>query len=99
LYVAYFFFNKYRVLFYLGGQNLFWGEGKGVAPVVGEGGGERSRRMNTVQIMYIHYMYTCIYMYVNAKMIPVETIPGICGEGMKERGRGGELKYYIFDIL
>jgi hypothetical protein len=38
-------------------------------------------------------------MYVNAKMIPVETIPGICGEGMKERGRGGELKYYIFDIL
>jgi hypothetical protein len=29
-----------------------------------------------------------VYTYVNAKMIPVETIPGIGGGGMKERGEG-----------
>jgi hypothetical protein len=34
-------------------------------------------------------------MYVNGKMIPVETIPGI-GEGrMKENGGGDEFKYDI----
>jgi hypothetical protein len=38
-------------------------------------------------------------MYVNAKMIPVETLPGIWGRGMKERGRETEFKYDIFDIL
>jgi hypothetical protein len=27
-------------------------------------------------------------MYVNAKMIPVENVPGIVGEGMKESGGG-----------
>jgi hypothetical protein len=27
--------------------------------------------------------------YVNAKMIPVETVPGIRGGGMGERSRGG----------
>jgi hypothetical protein len=32
-------------------------------------------------------------MYVNAKMIPVETIPGLGGRGMKESGGGGELIY------
>jgi hypothetical protein len=38
-------------------------------------------------------------MYVNEKMIPGETIPGM-GEGMiKENGGGGEFKYDIFDIL
>jgi hypothetical protein len=35
-------------------------------------------------------------MYVNGKMIPVETIPGKVGE---ENGGGGEFKYDIFDIL
>jgi hypothetical protein len=35
----------------------------------GGGSGERSRRVNRVQ-KYVH-------MYVNTKMIPVETIPGI----------------------
>jgi hypothetical protein len=35
-------------------------------------------------------------MYVNAKMIPVETVPGIKGVGMQERSRGVELKYDIF---
>jgi hypothetical protein len=34
-----------------------------------------------------------VYRYVNAKMIPVETVPGIGGEGMKESGEGGKVKY------
>jgi hypothetical protein len=38
-------------------------------------------------------------MYVKAKMIPVETVPGIQGEGMKERRGEGEFKYDIFDTL
>jgi hypothetical protein len=38
-------------------------------------------------------------MYVNAKMIPVETIPGIRGGEMGERSGGGEFKYDIFDTL
>jgi hypothetical protein len=38
-------------------------------------------------------------MYVNAKMIPVETIPGIGRGGMKESSCGGEFKYDIFDML
>jgi hypothetical protein len=37
-------------------------------------------------------------MYVNGKMIPVETIPGMDG-GIKENGGGDEFKYDIFDIL
>jgi hypothetical protein len=40
-------------------------------------------------------VYTC----VNAKMIPVETIPGM-GEGrIKDSGKGGVFKYDIFDTL
>jgi hypothetical protein len=35
-------------------------------------------------------------MYVNAKMIPVETVPGIRREGRKEGSGGGEFKYDIF---
>jgi hypothetical protein len=38
-------------------------------------------------------------MHVNAKMIPVETVPGIKGQGMKESSGGGEFKYDIFDTL
>jgi hypothetical protein len=38
-------------------------------------------------------------MFVNGKMRPVDTIPGI-GEGeIKENDGGGELKSNIFDIL
>jgi hypothetical protein len=37
-------------------------------------------------------------MYVNAKRIPVETVPGIREVGMKEQWRG-EFKYDIFDTL
>jgi hypothetical protein len=39
-------------------------------------------------------------MYVNARMIPVETIPGIRGWRMtKESGGKGKFKYNIFDTL
>jgi hypothetical protein len=38
-------------------------------------------------------------MYVSAKTIPVETIQGIRGGGMRERSGGQELKYDIFDVL
>jgi hypothetical protein len=37
--------------------------------------------------------------YVNAKMIPVETVPGIGEREMKKNGRGDEFKYDIFDTL
>jgi hypothetical protein len=38
-------------------------------------------------------------MYVKAKMIPVESIPGIRGEGMKENSGRDEFKYDVFDTL
>jgi hypothetical protein len=39
-------------------------------------------------------------MYVNAKIIPVETTPEIGEVGrIKENGRGGEFKYGTFDTL
>jgi hypothetical protein len=38
-------------------------------------------------------------MYVNTKMIPVETVPGIGGGERKDSSGGGEFKYDIFDIL
>jgi hypothetical protein len=38
-------------------------------------------------------------MYVNAKMIFIETIPGIREGEMKESSRGGEFKYDIFATL
>jgi hypothetical protein len=37
--------------------------------------------------------------YVNAKMIPVETIIGIRGGEIKDSSREGEFKYDIFDTL
>jgi hypothetical protein len=40
-----------------------------------------------------------MHKYVNAKMIPVETVPANRGGGMKESNGGGEFKYDIFDIL
>jgi hypothetical protein len=36
-------------------------------------------------------------MYANAKMISVETVPGIGGDRMKESSGGAEFKYDIFD--
>jgi hypothetical protein len=43
----------------------------------------------------------CVHkkMYINAKMIPAETILGIAGVRIKENSRGGEFKYDIFDAL
>jgi hypothetical protein len=38
-------------------------------------------------------------MFVNGKMIPVETIPGMVGGVIKEDSGGSEFKYDIFDIL
>jgi hypothetical protein len=38
-------------------------------------------------------------MYVNRKMRPTETIPGIRGKKIKENGGGSEFKYDIFDTL
>jgi hypothetical protein len=38
-------------------------------------------------------------MYVSAKMIPVETIPGIRGGRLKESNGRGEFKYDIFEFL
>jgi hypothetical protein len=38
-------------------------------------------------------------MYVNAKMIPFENIPGMGEVVIKKSGGGGEFKYDIFDTL
>jgi hypothetical protein len=38
-------------------------------------------------------------MNVNAKMLPVETSPGLGGEGTKEKSKGGEFKYDLFYLL
>jgi hypothetical protein len=38
-------------------------------------------------------------MFVNGKMRPVETIPGMGGEGIKKNAGGGKFKYDILDIL
>jgi hypothetical protein len=38
-------------------------------------------------------------MLVNVKMIPVETVPGIGGEGMKENSEEANVKFDIFDTL
>jgi hypothetical protein len=37
--------------------------------------------------------------YINAKMIPVETVQGIRGRGMKENSGGGKFKYDVFDTV
>jgi hypothetical protein len=56
----------------------------------GGGGWERGRRMNMAQ---------CVHMYVNAKMIPVETVQGIREGRMGKRSGKEEFKYDIFDTL
>jgi ssDNA-binding Zn-finger/Zn-ribbon topoisomerase 1 len=40
-----------------------------------------------------------VHAYVNAKLIPVETILGIGERGIRESGGGCEFKYDIFDSL
>jgi hypothetical protein len=44
---------------------------------------------------WIHCKH-CIHMYVNVKIIPVETVPGIGGRRMKANSGGYEFKYDIF---
>jgi hypothetical protein len=39
-----------------------------------------------------------MHVYVNAKMIPVETLPGMGGREMKDSSGGGEFKYDIYLI-
>jgi hypothetical protein len=55
--------------------------------------GKRSRRVNTVK--------KCVHAKkcVNAKMIPIETIPGIRGGRIKESIREGDFKCDILDTL
>jgi hypothetical protein len=38
-------------------------------------------------------------MYLKAKMIPVETVPGIRGGEMKKSSGGGEFKCDVFETL
>jgi hypothetical protein len=38
-------------------------------------------------------------MYVNAKMIPVETVPGIGRGGMKESSWGGDSGVIVIDLI
>jgi hypothetical protein len=52
----------------------------GLVPVVGGGSGEKSRRVNVIKYS--------IDMYVNRKMVSVETIPGMGGGGEKEMVEG-----------
>jgi hypothetical protein len=40
-----------------------------------------------------------VHMYVNGKMIPIETISGMGKRVIKKKGGGGKFKYGIFDIL
>jgi hypothetical protein len=42
-------------------------------------------------------MYAHVNKYIIKKMIPVETVPGIRGGGIKESNRGGQFKYDISD--
>jgi hypothetical protein len=48
--------------------------------------------VNIVQILSTH-------MYVNGKMIPIETVSGIGEGGIEENDGGGEFKCDIFDTL
>jgi hypothetical protein len=47
--------------------------------------GKKGSRVNKVQ--------KCAHMFVNAKAIPVETIPEIGEVGIKKNSRGGEFTY------
>jgi hypothetical protein len=58
----------------------------GLVPVGGaKVAGKGVRKVNMVQKL--------LHMYINAEMIPVETIPGMRGGEIKETSGGGEFKY------
>jgi hypothetical protein len=60
--------------------------GEQVLPGLGGRGNSGRERVNMVQI--------CVLMYVNGKMRPVETIPGM-GGGIKKNDGGCEFNYDI----
>jgi hypothetical protein len=47
---------------------------------------------------WVHYKQ-CVYVRVNGKMRPVETMPGMGVGRNKGEWWGGELKYDKFDVL
>jgi hypothetical protein len=47
----------------------------------------------------MNIVHNCVHRYVNGRIISVETVPGMGGEGMRENGGEGDFKYDIFDIL
>jgi hypothetical protein len=59
---------------------------------------EGERRWGKCTGGWIQFTYG-VHMYVNGKMIPVETILGMKVRGIKENDGGGEWKYDILDIL
>jgi hypothetical protein len=59
--------------------------------VGGSNCGKRDRRVDMVE--------KCLQIYVNAKTIPVESVPGIRGGGIKESSGRGEFKYDTFATL
>jgi hypothetical protein len=61
-----------------------WGPWGALVSVEGEVVGKGCKRVILCKF--------CIPMYVNAKMIPVETLPGMGKQVMKENDRGGEFK-------
>jgi hypothetical protein len=64
--------------------------GRELVPVKGGGGRARGNMMNTIWCKY------CVYVYINAKMIPVEIISKSVKGEIKDSGEGGEFKYDIF---
>jgi hypothetical protein len=64
---------------------------RGSLALVGRGeGGKRNTNMTRCK--------QCVHMHVNAKMRPVETVPGIRGGGMGERSGGGGNSSMIYLI-
>jgi hypothetical protein len=69
-------------------QVLSWGVGTSGS---GKEVGKRVEEVNMVQILCTH---VCTW-----KMRPIETIPNMGKEGIKENGGRGEFKYATFDML
>jgi hypothetical protein len=82
----FFFFSYTKIRKPEGRTGLTWGIGN--CGKRGEGG-EKEKEDKCVY---------CVHMYVNGKIISVQTITGM-GEGQMKNSRGGESKYDIFNIL
>jgi hypothetical protein len=76
--------------------------GWGLALVGGRGGRERAGTSGRREVIgkgvggLIRCKW-CVHIHVNAKIKPVETVPGIRGGRMEENSGGGKFKYNIFD--